>query len=91
MKINNNEITVNEAVDFANYDNLLLKSIENNILLSDYQVDVLKRNEIDYKNYSTIHQLLFEIEEVLNNEYDEELDNVSNQLAELSYYKDTKK
>ena len=91
MKINNKEITVNDAIEFANYNNFLLRHRENNMLLSDYQVEVLKRNEIDYKQYSNIEKLLFKIEEVLNSNYDDELDIVSDQLAELNYYKDTKK
>jgi hypothetical protein len=35
--------------------------------------------------------LLFDLEEYLNDEYDEELDLISNQIAELIYYRDTKK
>ena len=35
--------------------------------------------------------LLFDIEEILNDDYDEELDLISGQLAEFIYYKDTKK
>ena len=38
-----------------------------------------------------MQELLFDIEEYLNDEYNDELDIVSNQIAELIYYKDTKK
>ncbi len=91
MKINNKEINIEDAIKYADYDKLLLKRRDNDLLLSDYQIDVLKTNGIDYFEYVNINQLLFDIEEILNIEYDEELDNVSSQLAELSYYKDTKK
>ncbi len=91
MKINNKDLKIEDAVNFANIDNILLKRRKNYMLLSDYQVDVLKRNNIDFLKYTDIKQLLFDIEELLNSEYDEELDLVSSQLAELSYYRDTKK
>lgn len=91
MKINSTEIDVEKAIEFANYDNQLLKRRENNMLLSDYQIDVLKRNGLDYLNYGSIQLLLFDIEEILNEEYEDELDLVSIQLAEFIYYRDTKK
>ena len=91
MKINNKDINIEEALNIANINNVLLKHRNNDILLSDYQVDVLSRNGLNYKNYSSCRDLLFDIEEILNDDYDEELDLVSSQLAEISYYKDTKK
>ena len=36
MIINNKEISINDAINFSNYENLLLKRRENDILLSDY-------------------------------------------------------
>ena len=91
MKINEKEVSVNEAIQFSNYDNLLLKHRNNGLLLSDYQLDILKRNDFDINKYSSMQELLFDIEDYLNEEYDLELDLVSSQLAELIYYRDTKK
>ena len=91
MKINDKEVSVNEAIQFANYDIFLLKHRNNGLMLSDYQLDILKRNDFDINKYSSIQELLFDIEEYLNEEYDSELDSVSSQLAEFIYYRDTKK
>ena len=91
MKVNNNEISLEDAINIADVDNIILKHRNNDILLSDYQIDVLKRYGLDYNKYNSIHDLLFDIEEVLCDNYDEELDLISSQLAEISYYKDTKK
>lgn len=44
-----------------------------------------------YEKYGSIHELLFDIEEILNDEYDDELDSISKQLAEMAYYRETKK
>ena len=87
----NNKIDFNTAVEIANIDNIILKRRKNGMLLSDYQISVLKRNEIEYEKYSTMQTLVFDIEEILNDDYDEELDLISGQLAEFIYYKDTKK
>ena len=78
-------------MDFSNYSDLLLSRRENGFLLSDYQVSVLNRNGIDYKKYNNIRELLFDIENCLDDNYDDELDMVSSQLSEFIYYTDTKK
>ena len=91
MKIRDTNINIDEAIKLSNYDNLLLKHYNNGILLSDYQVGILKNNGFDYTKYGSMQELLFDIEEYLNDEYNDELDIVSNQIAELIYYKDTKK
>ena len=91
MIINKNDISLKEAIDFSNYKELLLSRRENGLLLSDYQVSVLNRNGIDYKKYNNVRELLFEIENYLDDDFDEELDLVSSQLSEFIYYTDTKK
>jgi len=91
MLINKKNVSLSEAIEFSNYDNLLLKRRENNILLSDYQVSILNRNGIDYRKYNNVRDLLFEIENFLDDYFDEELDMVGSQLSEYIYYNDTKK
>lgn len=91
MVINDNEINVKDAIDFANQEELLLKHRKNNMLLSDYQINVLKQNGFDYLKYSNFHDLLFDIEELLKDDYNEELDLVSSQISEYIYYNETKK
>lgn len=91
MKIDNNNLNIEQAIQFADYDKYLLKHINNTLLLSDFQMDILKKNGFNVNDYGSMNQLLFDIEEYLNVEYDDELELVSSQLAELIYYKDTKK
>lgn len=91
MKIDNNNLNIEQAIQFADYDKYLLKHINNTLLLSDFQMDILKKNGFNVNDYGSMNQLLFDIEEYLNVEYDDELELVSSQLVELIYYKDTKK
>lgn len=91
MLIKDNEVSLEDAINFSNFDNLLLKRRENNLLLSDYQVSVLERFGISYNKFNSIRELMFEIENVLDDDFDEELDLVGSQLSEFIYYNDTKK
>ena len=91
MIINKSDISIEEAIKFSNYDQLLLRRRENGILLSDYQVSVLSRNGINYKKFGNVRELLFEIENCLDDYFDEELDLVSSQISEYIYYNDTNK
>ena len=61
------------------------------MLLSDYQINVLNNNGINYSQYCDIKTMLFDIEDILSDNYDEELDLVSSQLAEYIYYNNTNK
>lgn len=91
MIINKKEVSLDEAISFSNYQNLLLSRRENGLLLSDYQVSVLNRNGIDYRKFGNVRELLFEIENCLDDDFDDELDLVGSQLSEYIYYNDTKK
>ena len=60
---------------------------ENGMLLSDYQISVLASNGIDYLQYGTITEILFEINDILDEEENEELEVVAKQLDESNYYR----
>ena len=91
MNINSKDISLEDAISFSNQQELFLKRRENNMLLSDYQISILNRFGIDYRNYSNIKDLVFEIENCLDDDFDEELDLISSQLSEYIYYNETKK
>ena len=91
MKYNNSNITFEDAIKIADVENVILKRRNNNILLSDYQVDILNRWGINWNDYINARELLFRIEECLDELYDEELDMVGKQIYEFIYYNDTNK
>ena len=91
MNINNENINIDKAIELSNYQELLLKRRENNLLLSDYQIRVLNINGINYNNYTNMHDLLFDINCILQDNYQEELDLVASQIGEMMYYLETKK
>lgn len=91
MIVNGKDISIADAIEYTKVESDFLKRRKNNLLLSDRQVEILTRNGINYKKYSDLSSLLFDIEECLNNEEDYELEEVSKQLAEIHYYSETNK
>lgn len=61
----------------------------NNLMLSEKQMTILKQYGIDYTK--NVKMILYEIDEILNNDYDELLDEVSREIAEMDYYHNTNK
>lgn len=71
-----------------------LKKYDNGILLSDNHIAILERYDIDYKKFASINELLYEIDECLNDGlYDDadDLEWVSIDIAERNYYQNTNK
>ena len=85
--------------DIDNYVNQVHKDNElkkiNNIYLSNKQINILEQYKIEYKNVVDINELIFKIEDYIENnyEYDEmdDLENLSLELAEFNYYYNTNK
>ncbi len=68
-----------------------LKRRENGLMLSDNDIEILKRNEINYLDYSSLEALIFKIQECLEEVEDDELDNLNIKLGEYNYYNYTNK
>lgn len=62
-----------------------------NLLLSDYQLDILNKNGIDLTKFNSNHELIYFLENILNNSFNEDLEIVSEELAEMYYYNNVNK
>lgn len=72
-------------------DNKLIK-INNNLYLTNNQINTLKRYNIEYETSSSLRDLMIKIEDILD--YEEEIDELEillENLAERNYYENTKK
>ena len=67
-----------------------LEKVNDKLYLTKNQIEVLKRNDIEYSN-KTIDSLMFELEEILNYEDNEELERISLEISEFNYYHNTDK
>lgn len=73
------------------HDSLTLNKINDNLYLTNKQIEVLDRYDIEYKNKS-IEELIYEIEDILNEDDSySDLEEVSIGLSEFNYYHNTKK
>ena len=68
-----------------------LKRRENGLMLSDMDIEILKRNDINYLDYSSLEALIFKIQECLDEEDDDELEELNIKLGEYNYYNYTNK
>ena len=81
--LNDDEIMGNEKS--------FLKRRSNGLMLSDRDIEILKCNEINYLNYHSLQELLFDIEVALNEQDNELLEELSIRLGEYNYYNYTNK
>lgn len=91
MKINNEEVSIEDLVSNINPRANMTKDCGNGIYLSEPQIKILKQYGFSYQKYSNIKSLIFDIEEYLNENYTEELENVVESLSEFNYYHNTYK
>ena len=85
---------MNEDLITKDINKNMLKNLDNGLLLSDAHIEILERYGFDYHKYGSIKELIFDIEEYLNEEGDSDcgdLDWVSADLSERDYYTNTNK
>ncbi|MBR3116443.1 MAG: hypothetical protein IKF36_01025 [Bacilli bacterium] len=90
MKEMNKEVI--DQIDKEAHNSLSMTKINDDLYLSQKQIDVLDRYEIEYKTKS-IDSLMFEIDEILNDSYDDlfDLEDIAKEISEFNYYHNTKK
>lgn len=76
------------SIDFNN--NKLVK-INNNLFLTNNQIELLSRYNIDYVTSNSLRDLMIKIENILDYEDIPELENLLNNLSERNYYENTNK
>lgn len=94
-KQNDIDTLISELGITLDIEKTTLKTRKNGLLLSDEQIEVLKRHNINYENYNNLSSLIFKIEEYIEevgNYMDiTDIDELSKQLSEQNYYQNTNK
>lgn len=94
MKVDNEEIDINRLIKDIDFESNFLKRRNNDIFLTDNQVKVLNKYGIDYQKYTSLSELIFDLEQYLNNSYNSysgDLEIVSQELSEMNYYQNTRR
>lgn len=82
---------IKKILSNINFTNNSLIKINNNLYLTQNQIDTLIKYNIEYKTSNSIRDLMIKIEDILNYDYDEELDLLLYNLSERNYYENTNK
>ena len=92
MRLNGKDINIEDIITEVDIDANIPKKRNNNLVLRDSQIEILKKYNINYETHTSLKSLIFEIEEILNYETDlEDLEQLSEELEEMSYYNHTNK
>lgn len=92
MRLNGKDINIEDIITEVDIDKNIPKKRNNNLVLRDSQIEILKKYNINYEAHTSLKSLVFEIEEILNYETDlEDLEQLSEELEEMSYYNYTNK
>ena len=92
MIINGKDVNINDLTNEILNDKSMLKQRGNGIYLSDNDIEVLNKYSINYQSYASLNSLIFDIEQILNEDTDlNDLDEISRKLSELNYYNNTNK
>ena len=87
MKIDKQDINIDDLLS----DKYMHKEIKKGIFLSDYQIEVLLKYNIDPYKCASINELIYLIDEVLEDEDCDDLDAISREIMEFNYYTNTNK
>ena len=87
------EYDIDKLVSEMDFTSNELQDIGNNILLTNKEIEILNRYKINYKKCLSLKEILFEIENVIEDMdiVEEDLDQISASIAERDYYLNTNK
>lgn len=85
------EYDINNLLNDIDFNKNKYVKVNNNLILTNYQIEVLERLKIDVKNKTTLNEILLEAEDVYEETLDEELEIILEQLSERNYYENTNK
>lgn len=80
-----------EILNNIDFNNNKLIKINNNLYLTQNQINILERYDINYEISNSMRDLMLKIEEVLDYEEIEELEILLENLSERQYYENTNK
>ena len=84
------EYPVDDLISEMNFNDNKFQTLGNGLMLTNWEVSVLDKYSIPYKKCKSLKDILYEIENVLNNsDSNEELEGVSISISERDYYQNT--
>ena len=84
---------IDNLVSNLDFESNKLNTVGNNLTLTNKEIEVLNNYKINYLRCNSLKEILFEVEEILNDMdiVDEELELISQSISERDYYQNTNK
>lgn len=86
----NKEINEQDIIVEINPEYTMAKKQKNGLFLSQEQVEILEENNIDYLKCKSLQELIYTIEQYMNDENYDVLNNLLDVLQERNYYQNYK-
>lgn len=86
------EFDLEQVINELDFNKNSLNYCGNNIYLTNYEIEILNKYKISYNNCSSLKDIIFLIEEVLNEDNSlDDLESISKSISERDYYLNTNK
>ena len=86
-----NNSKIESLLNDINIDQYKTQKVNDYITLTNYQIEVLKRFDIDPSLYTKLKDIIYVAEEIYEETLDEDLNIVLDELSERNYYEITNK
>lgn len=86
-----NNSKIESLLNDINIDQYKTQKVNDYITLTNYQIEVLKRFDIDPSFYTKLKDIIYVAEEIYEETLDEDLNIVLDELSERNYYENTNK
>lgn len=81
---------IDELVSNLDFKSNAYQKVNDKLLLTNYQIEVLKRNNINPESHTSLKDIIYLAEEAYEDTQDEELDQILSELSERNYYENTR-
>lgn len=85
------DYNLNDLLNNIDFESNRLVKINNKLYLTNYQIEILNKYNIDYKSLGNLSSIIYVAEEILEEDDYEDLDEIIKELAERNYYEKTNK
>lgn len=85
------DYNLNDLLNNIDFKSNRLVKINNKLYLTNYQIEILNKYNIDYKSLGNLSSIIYVAEEILEEDDYEDLDEIIRELAERNYYENTNK
>lgn len=86
-----NNYNINELINDIDFESNKLVKITDKLYLTNYQIEILTKYNINYKELGSLSSIIFMAEEILEEDDYEDLEEITKELSERNYYENTNK